>query len=231
MSSFWSDVLKIGGVVAAPFTGGMSLIATGLGMSMEQAEEQAKAQERAGDILGAAETRRLALEEEKFAYAKELIAEGKPMREALQAAGLEALPGLTEYATGTPGTGEYYKRSFEQGTKSIFQNLAPYGLTDSSVSGEAVGEFGADLLSQDMLRRLSVGQSLVGGQPNMTGAGVNLFGQTGGMGYAGKQADIAGQSPKAGMFGDIGSAAMTLGSIPLLKKFGLFGGGDQTRTT
>lgn len=45
-----SDILTVGGIVAAPFTGGLSLLATATGVQMKQAEKAADAQQEAARV-------------------------------------------------------------------------------------------------------------------------------------------------------------------------------------
>lgn len=189
----------------------------GIGGSILSSREQRKAQDRASDIAGRAEAERLAL-------ARELMAEGKPLREALAQSGLSALPGLTQFADITrAGTGPQFDIPLQRGTEALFRNLAPFGLTDSSVAGRGIGELTSGLLGQDIQRRIGVGQSLLGLQQPTTGAAVGLLGQAGGL--AGQQAQIAGQSPRAGLFGDIGQFGSTIGSLGILQRLGFGGGG------
>lgn len=184
----------------------------GAGASILGAREQRKAQERASEIAGGAEAERLAL-------TRELLAEGQPLREALVQSGLSALPGLTQFADITQaGMGPQFDIPLQRGTEALFRNLAPFGLTDSSVAGRGVGELTSGLLGEDIQRRIGVGQSLLGLAPTSTAGGINVLGQAGG--FAGQQAQIAGQSPTAGLFGDIGQFATTLGSIGLLRRGG-----------
>lgn len=196
--------------------------AVGIGGSILSSREQRKAQDRASDIAGQAEAERLEL-------TRELLAEGKPLREALVQSGLSALPGLTEFADITQaGTGPQFDIPLQRGTEALFRNLAPFGLTDSSVAGRGVGELTTGLLGQDIQRRIGVGQSLLGLAPTSTAGGINVLGQAGG--FAGQQAQIAGQSPRAGLFGDIGQFGSTIGSLGALRQFGFggFGGGGGT---
>lgn len=208
---------------------GAGALGLGIGASVAQMNAQADAQERAGDVLGAAETRRQAVEQEKIEIAKGLLEEGRPMREALSQAGLGILPGLAEFADITrAGTGPGFDIPLERGTEAIFRNLAPFGLTESSVAGEAVGGLTSGLLEGDINRRLGIGQSILGLQQPTTGAGVGLLGTTGGTGLAGQQAQLAAQSPQAGLFGNIAQLGTGLAGFGAIGGFGnLFGGGSS----
>jgi hypothetical protein len=197
----------------------------GAGASILGAREQRKAQDRASDVAERAEAERLGI-------SRELLAEGRPLREALVQSGLSALPGLTEFADITQaGTGPQFEIPLQRGTEALFRNLAPFGLTDSSVAARGVGELTSGFLGQDVQRRIGVGQSLLGLAPTSTAGGINVLGQAGQL--AGQQAQIAGQSPTAGLFGDIAQVGSTIGSLGLLKQlgFGTFGGGGSTTGT
>lgn len=210
---FFSNVLKVGGILAAPFTGGASLALTGAGFAMDAAEKQAQAQERAGDIVGAAETRRIAIEEAKEKRAQQLFDLGFPLEEARVQAAQELLPGLTEFADVTKaGTGPQFEIPLAQGQRALASSLAPFGLSDSSTRGIATGELTANLLGQDIDRRLGIARGIAG-VPSPVGQATNLFGQvTGASPFVGTQAQIAAQSPQAGLFGDIANLATFAGT-------------------
>lgn len=208
---FFGTVLGgIGGFLLGGPAG--ALVGAGIGAGVDAANQQADALEQAGDIAGAAELRRQALEEQKFEIAKQLIAEGKPLREAFVQAGLQTLPGLTSFADITKaGTGPGFNIPLRQGLRGLSAELAPFGST-LGTSPQLTAGVTERLLSSDIGRRLGVGQSLLGLAPTGAGTGVGLLGQTGGTGLAGLQSQIASQSPQAGLFGDLANLGVFAGT-------------------
>lgn len=207
----------------------VGLGAAGVGMyfSAASARKQAAALKEAGDAAGAAEMERLAL-------ARELMDEGKPLREALIQSGLETVPAFTAAATkalallekdilAPPGTSETFQLGLKEGTKAIMQNLAPYGLTDSSVASEAVGDLTEGLLAKDMDWVREARFRLAGaapGVPDTVSAGLNLYGQAGNLAQV--RAGLLKDSPGADLYADLAEVGTTAGSLGLLKmmKFG-----------
>ena len=209
------------------------------GLSILGARQQRKAQKRQTAAIESIEARKLGLSREQFEFAKEQVAEGKPLRDALQAAGLKTIPKLTENAlqalTGIqqdlsrdPGTGQLFQRGLEKGTRSLFQNLGAFGLADSSAAGTAVGEFSGNLLSSDIqsIRNLRLqAASMAPGSPESTlgvaGAfnqgGLNLEGQASQLGA--QRAGVLGRSPSAGLFQDLAGVGSTIATVGALKHF------------
>ncbi len=194
---------------------------------MDSARAQANALERAGDITGAAELRRQAIEAEKLEIAKGLLAEGEPLREALIQSGLETLPGLTSFADiSKAGTGPGFTIPLKHGLRELSAGLAPFGST-LGTSPQLTAGLTERLLSSDINRRLGAGQSLLGLAPTGTSGGIGLLSQTGGTGLAGVQTQIAAQQGQANPYGDIAGLGGFLGG-GLLQQ-GLYGGGSNTR--
>ncbi len=110
----------------------------------------AKEQSAALDSASAIQREQLALQEKQYALYESLIAEGKSIRKAMLAAGLETLPLLQGDINRAPGTGQPFKRALAKGTESIAAELSKYGLLDSSVTGRAVGEFTGELMARDI---------------------------------------------------------------------------------
>ena len=226
--------------VASAVVGGAVI---GVGSSMISANQQKKANKKQVKAIESIEARKLGLSREQFEFAKGQIAEGKPLRDALQAAGLKTIPKLTENAlqalTGIqqdlsrdPGTGQLFQRGLEKGTRSLFQNLGAFGLADSSAAGTAVGEFSGNLLSSDIqsIRNLRLqAASMAPGSPESTlgvaGAfnqgGLNLEGQASQLGA--QRAGVLGRSPSAGLFQDLAGVGSTIAMVGALENFS--GGG------
>jgi len=137
-----------------------------------------------------------------------------------------AMPLLKQYATSEPGTSPQYQTALRRGTQSMMQNLAPYGLTKSSVTGEGMGELTGSLLSADWQNILNTQKALAGyqtgispetGYPNM-GAATQAQGQ---------YSDLltSGGAVQGGLYGSLGQ---DLTRMPyyynLLKQMGGSGG-------
>ncbi len=60
------------------------------------------------------------------------------------------LPFLRQDIGAQPGTSPLFQRTLEQQTRNIQSNLSPFGLSDSSVAGRAIGEGTAALTAQDL---------------------------------------------------------------------------------
>ena len=196
-------------------------VGIGLGVSAlasyEGARGQAQAQRRSADILAQAQQRGYMLDQEKLDLAKALIAEGKPWRDAVQTAGLQDLPLVMADINAAPGTSPMFQEGMRTGTRSIMQNLAPYGLSNSSASGVAVGELSQGLLASDTQRITNERMGLLNLPNGSPAAGVSLMGQTGGDPLAASRAAVAGQDPYASLYGDLAQTGSTIGSLGLLK--------------
>lgn len=149
------------------------------------------------------------IQQQQLDLFQNLINEGKPLREALINAGLEAVPELLDFGLGTAGTGERFNRTLTRGTKDIFSGLSAYGLTDSSTAGTAVGDFTANLIASDEDRRLRVLSGLAGYQDPALSLGAQ-----GSVGAAGSISDLVTSqgASTAGLYGSIGN---TLAQLPL----------------
>jgi len=122
-----------------------------------------------------------------------------------------AMPLLKQYATSEPGTSPQYQTALRRGTQSMMQNLAPYGLTKSSVTGEGMGELTGSLLSADWQNILNTQKALAGyqtgispetGYPNMGAAGQA---QSDYSSLIGAQGAVQG-----GLYGSLGQTAQQL---------------------
>ena len=165
----------------APITGAFDVLEEVLGIN-KQIDDLVQA----GRIVEAQQL-------EALKQAKQLFEEGKPLREALVEAGVQSIPGFNEAALESlgliredvkrePGTGPLFQTGLRRGTKSIFQTLAPFGLTESSVAGEAVGQLTEGLIARDIARIEDARFRTAGFAPRSTGQGslgaaTGLFGQ------------------------------------------------------
>ena len=205
---FFSDILApIAGGVGGFLLGGPAGAIDGAGLGLQLTGQQK--QEEA--ISEAQRTQEGALDFQQN-LTLQLLAEGKPLREAQTEASLRSLELLRGDIEREPGTGPLFTSALERGTESIFSNLAPFGLTDSSTAGTAVGRFGADLTAADMAQLTSDRFRLAGFGPNLTGLGV---GQAGGTANAfGNVADLQLLSGvnQANLFGDIGNLGVAGGT-------------------
>ena len=198
---------------------GTVLGAVGVGTSYLGAKKQTKAVDKATETQAASQQR--ALE-----FQKEVYGEAAPFREFAE----ERLPGLQETmerirgdVLAAPGESPLYQRGLTRGVEGIQTQLAKYGLADSSVSGRAIGEFTGALSAQDLenvrARRMGFA-NLQAGLTGFRGAGTSEALQAGGLaqqagaGVSGLQA----LSPKAGLYGDIGSSLVS--TLPLLARGG-----------
>lgn len=229
-----------------PVTATIGALAVSGGASVLGAREQRKAQDRATATAAGAEAARLGLSREQFEFSKRLISEGKPIRDALREAQLRTIPAFSEAATeslarlrsfaeGEEGDPNFQAR-LDRDIRSIQRGLAPFGLTDSSAAGEAIGEATALRSLGEFDRRLALQRSLAGlvptGGPSVAGVGANISGQATNLaGQAGSlaalRAQIQSQSPRAGLFSDISSAASTVGTLGALGAFSRGGGGSS----
>jgi len=220
---------------------GAVLGALSVGASILGARSERKAQESATRSLEGIEAQRLGLSREQFEESKRLIAEGKPIRDALRDAGLKTIPQLTatslQALTGIqqdlsrePGTGQLFNTALRRGTKGLFQNLGAFGLADSSAAGVAAGEFTEGLVAKDMQSirdlRMRAAGFLPGAGESTLGAGINLSGQANSLqGQAGTigalRSQMLGRSPTAGLFADLAGVGSSFATTSaLLGKFG-----------
>jgi hypothetical protein len=153
--------------VAAAATGGL--------IEAYGQKRQGRAYKDAADREGQYQARLTVLQEQMWKEAKRLMELGMPLKEALREASLKSVNLLSEDITRKPGESLLYKQALEKGTKDIFSGLAPYGLTDSSVSGVAVGELGTGLLAQEEAQIRNARFRLAGMAPDDTGAALSLY--------------------------------------------------------
>jgi len=178
--------MAIGATIGAAAIGG--------GLSYLGAREQSKAIEQAGQTQ--AQSQQAALD-----FQRQIYEEGEPYREATR-----------EDLLADPGTSPLFQSGLSSGIENIQTQLAKYGLTDSSTSGRAVGEFTAGLTAQDIenvrARRMGLAGLVGTGQAGaLQAAGLA---QQAGAGLAGTQ--ISGGAVRGGLYGSLGQ---TVAGLPL----------------
>lgn len=136
----------------------------------------ASRQERAADKARRQQATQLKFEQD---LTLKLLEEGRPLREAQQLAAVESINLLRSDVTQDPGTSSEFLRTERAGISRIMSNLATFGLTDSSSSRSAVGEFSADLLASDTARLTGERFRLAGLGTDLTSQGVGVAGLTG----------------------------------------------------
>lgn len=146
-------------------------------------KSSSKALRKAGDAASLEQSRLLDLQ-------NTLLEEGRPLREAQNAAALEATKALQADVLREPGESPLFKRGLTAGTKGIFSALAPFGLSDSSVSAGAVGELAEGLTAREL-------ENIRGGQFKLAGLSRDTLG------------------PALGLGGQISSAGTDVGNIAL----------------
>ena len=166
-------------------------------------------------------------------YQSQLFGIQKPVLEAQQQAALGAFPLLTQDINRQAGTGAPFQQALNRGAQNVFSSLAPYGLTDSSVSGRAIGDLNANLLAQDTQQLRDARFKLAGMEPGVLGQATGLFGPIGqayanqgnlGIGQGITEGNTTGNIFDAvgGLFGKGGAGTQ------LLQGAGsLFGGGNR----
>ena len=174
----------------------LAAIGAGIITSLWGSSKQSKAAKRAANI----QQQQLKFEQD---LTLQLLEEGRPLREAQQMAALTATELLSEDILREPGTSPEFLREEEAGTRRVMSNLAQYGLVDSSVTGEAVGEFSSNLLAKDI-------SSLTGERFRLAGLGGDLTGQ--GIGVAGLASGTSGRLSSSTLTSGI-SQAMPLGDL------------------
>lgn len=206
--------------------------AIGAGASIYAANKQSDAVKKAAKSTENWQKYLVAFEERKYDEAERFrnlaYQEGRMKIGAMRT----ALPLLKQYATSEPGTSPAYQTALRRGTESVMSNLAPYGLTKSSVAGEGVGELTGSLLSSDWQNILNTQRALAGyqtgfspetGYPNMSTAGI----------AQGNLADLmtAQGANTAGLYGSLGQTVQQLPMYYSLLKYmnqpsGGIGGGN-----
>ena len=181
---------------------------------------QARAAEQAGQqqlALGREQLeatrplRELALEQAQFQFGQQ-----QQLQPQFAQAALGALPLLSQDITRQAGTGLPFQRRQEQGVSNIMSSLAPFGLSDSSVSGRAIGEFQSGLLSQDIENLQNQRFRLAGfapQTPSFFGGGTAGLGISAQLQQGGILSQLqGGQTQAAGQLG----IGRTLSQLPLL---------------
>jgi len=216
----------------------------GAGGSILAAREQRKAQKAQTAALEGIEARKLGLSREQFEFARQQIAEGKPLRDALQAAGLKTIPQLTETAiqaltgiqqdlTREPGTGALFQTGLKRGFESLTQQFGQVGI-DRSAFRKAGALFTEGLVARDIqsirdLRTKATGfapgapESTLGVGSAFNASATNIEGQAGQIGV--QRAGVLGQTPYAGLFSDLSSVGSSIATTAALGKFGKTPGG------
>lgn len=212
--------------IAVAIIGGAVIGAVGTGMAAETSADAAAQAGQQQLALGREQLeatrplRELSLEQAQFQFEQQ-----KMLSPQFTQAALGALPLLMEDINREAGTGQPFQQRLARGTSNIFSSLAPFGLTDSSVAGKAVGELGTGLLSQDIENLQNQRFRLAGFAPQTpsffggatAGLGTSAQLQQGGI-MSGLQ---AGQTTAAGQLG----MTSTLSQLPLLLAFQGSGGG------
>lgn len=190
------------GAIAAAVGGSIA----GSALQYLGAKEQTKAYRYATDL-------EYGLSREQWDMAKQLMAEGKPIREALQEVAQQSVGLISEDILREPGESLLFQQALREGTKGIVSNLAPYGLVDSSVTGEAVGRLGTGLIAQEQSAIRAARFKTAGFAPDTSQVATNLYGLAGQS--VGRQAGyVAGQGNiQAGLYSNVGQ---TLSQLPYL---------------
>lgn len=174
----------------------------GGGLSYLGSKKQADALRSAGETESA---RQLT----EIEFKNTIYEEGAPFREAAR----EALGPLKEdILAERPGESPLFQRGLNEGIENIQTQLAKYGLTDSTASGKAIGEFTSGLTALDMENIRNRRFQLAGYQGASTGqtlAASGLVANTG-RDIAGLQ--IAQGANRAGLYGSLGQ---TVAALPL----------------
>lgn len=217
---------------------GAGSLVSGSRAAKTQAQAQSQASEQslqaAREQLAATQPLRdLALQQGQFQFGQQqrllpsLIDQqlaGIPQQQAFAQAAQRALPLLTQDINRQAGTGQPFQRRLEQGTRNIFSSLSPFGLSDSSVAGRAVGDLQSGLLGQDIENlqnqrfRLAGFQSFpqAPGTPSFAGFGTAGLGTAAQLQSTGISQQLgAGQTRAAGQLG----FGNTLAQLPLLQAF------------
>lgn len=193
------------------------LVATGVGaavggyLTYKGAEKQSESIEEAAKQTESWQDYLVALEERRYDDA------AKFRQIAYQTAKLQlgamqtAVPLLKQYATSEPGTSPAYQTALRRGTESMMSNLAPYGLTKSSVTGKGMGELTGSLLSADWENILNTQKALAGMTPGASPTqGTEYQGLLSGASQAqGQYSDLltAGGATQYGLYGNLGQQA------------------------
>ena len=127
----------------------------------------------------------------------------KPVLKAKRDAALGAYSLLTQDINRKAGTGAPFQQALSTGSRNIMAGLAPYGLTDSSTSGRAIGELNASLLASDQKRLANDRFMLAGLGPNVLNTATGLFGQLGQTTNNIGNAELAKAGYKSDLYGDL----------------------------
>ena len=192
------EISTVSTVIFPVFTIAWTALGIGAGIvaNLWGSSKQSEAAKKSRDI----DAQRLKFEQD---LTLQLLEEGRPLREAQQLAATQAINLLSGDVLREPGTSPEFLRAEESGTRRIMSNLAQYGLVDSSVTGEAVGEFSSNLLAKDIA-------SLTGERFRLAGFGGDLTGQ--GIGAAGLASGTSGRLSTSTLTSGV-SQALPLGDL------------------
>ena len=173
-------------------------LALGVGSALLGSKASSKANDKAQAELSTMKVKQLRL-------ADSLLKEDKPVRDAKRNAALSVYPMLREEAMRESGTGHLFNRALEQGTNKIFQNLASFGLTDSKVAAQSVGELSSGLLASEIQSIRDLRRGIADNAPNTLGAGIGLL--SGAAGTTNNIADLHVNKGNihSGLFSSLGS--------------------------
>ncbi len=215
-----------------PATAGMAIVGgqiVGGFLSANGAKKQAKALREAGNVQEA-------IKMEQLAMYRQLLEEGRPLREAYQEAALANLPLqqaayqqslglLSQDILREPGTGALFNRGLSRGKSAIAKDLSKYGIDPSSgVAQRGFAELTGSLLASDIAnirnaRFNLLDRSNFAKPANTLSTAVNLLSGAGNV--AANRADLIASegAVKGGLYGSIGQDVANIG---LLAGLGVF---------
>lgn len=135
---------------------------------------------------------------------------------------------------------EYYKLMGKRGTEDIMSNLAPYGLTKSSVAGKAIGTMQEGLSAAEAKDLININQTKIANRMGLIGKPTGFSPTTGYPDMSGASAaqqnvaqlGVAGGAVQAGLYGSIGQTAAQIPAYYNMgKSAGWWGGGGTAATT
>lgn len=140
-----------------------TIISAGLqiGSALTGSRERREGASAAADAAARARRRAQSFQRDLLNIQKQLLEEGRTLREARNEASIRATQRLEQEAAREPGTSQFFTRGFEAGTEQFAETLAAQGLgPDTSVFGEFAGELGGSLLATEEQRRLNIDRLL-----------------------------------------------------------------------
>lgn len=140
-----------------------NIISAGLqiGSALTGSRERREGADAAADAARRARRRAENFQRDLLNIQKQLLEEGRTLREARNEASIRATQRLEQEAAREPGTSQFFTRGFEAGTEQFAETLAAQGLgPDTSVFGEFAGELGGSLLATEEQRRLDIDRLL-----------------------------------------------------------------------